>query len=498
MKLLNIFEISSPILCGAVFLGLLGLCILALVPHAAGYVLTLPDSIAVVHCLTSLVESRSSAESAVGCPEDTAYFIAVAADDRVPCRIRLNALLAVFQLGALNSSIHSLDTLITDCSSMLGSLLPTPGPGTLYSMNQSEIGPQYMSKWRLQLSRWALGGLLESRRACQQGKIRDAWRTRAMGMAFAAGLRQSDGTCVVLVADFGGCGQRGLYSSVNETAASVNLVHRAWALHHEIKTRGRDGTRSDLQALLSQTEPAYQIEMNSVVCPGQVLEAFDMDNANLETGPVVRGLFYWKLAGGAPSGPGTWYPLGGSRWVQLVEVTNLAPNAGFEWDVGEPLGFWGGYPLPHDAAWFPDNRGIAVTARQGATTRVAYLYNTPALPGSVMKMYPVEAKPGERFLLGGWLRSEAGEPEGRPSGLLGVEWLGQALTDSGSLTWLLVPGLAQESEWATFAGVVEAPAHTEGVRINLENFLYSKGFGTVFFDNIVLLDLATIAPCVGG
>ena len=68
---------------------------------------------------------------------------------------------------------------------------------------------------------------------------------------------------------------------------------------------------------------------------------YDVDEELLEQVKGLELLLWWRTDGEIPAGD-QWMQVG-EYWIQRQVVTNLFPNAGFEWGVNE-----GGIPLGLD------------------------------------------------------------------------------------------------------------------------------------------------------
>jgi len=192
-----------------------------------------------------------------------------------------------------------------------------------------------------------------------------------------------------------------------------------------------------LLAALDEMQPRYVLGRQSedaspgIAVPadlpgGWVLVGFDLDEEALAAGPPVDLVLWWEGPPAAsPDGEG--WVKAGARWVQRRHVTNLAPNAGFEWGIGPnglPEGFiWEAYsaagvPI---STWAPhygapaspahvaavERIATTVVARSGRAVTAAELRNGPSGERSFrlgLVGIPVQVDSAAIYLQAGWIR----------------------------------------------------------------------------------------------
>ncbi len=195
-----------------------------------------------------------------------------------------------------------------------------------------------------------------------------------------------------------------------------------------------------LVAALDQLQPRFVLGRQSedasppIAIPAEVaggwrLVGYDLDEEALAAGPPLELLLWWEGPAGA-SAEGEGWVKAGSRWLQRQQVTNLAPNAGFEWGTsasGLPEGFiyeaYSGGVLPI-GDWAPHFQGVTSAAHAAAIERIATVaFERPGRSSTAVELrngsssertfrmglvgIPVPVDPTLIYLQAGWIRDSA-------------------------------------------------------------------------------------------
>lgn len=200
------------------------------------------------------------------------------------------------------------------------------------------------------------------------------------------------------------------------------------------------------------------------------LEAIKYDQPALERGPLVPVQLFW-LRGDE------------KRFKQDWLAVNLAPNAGFEWEIAGavemPLGW------PSDMYGAPDSAHmLAREWRNDAQSQVAALKNSKLNRKSSLIGPFIAVQAEETYLQVGSMRSADG------LGYIGRQWLGPRHR-SDPLGYDYVAGTVSEPTWRAYAGLARAPAEAHYAEPWLLNY---DAEGEVFFDDILFAHLP-ISPC---
>lgn len=246
--------------------------------------------------------------------------------------------------------------------------------------------------------------------------------------------------------------------------------------------------RESLQATLASLEPTYPIghwgpegwvTEPAAVAEGWRLAGLDADRDALEQGGPVGVTLYW-LGTGATQAPADWL-FTGRYWLQRIEVENLAPNAGFEWEGlkdGVPLGYVeAGYGAPLDSY------RVVEDVRNGRRTRVLLLDNALArYTGVATADFPVQ--PTHLYVQAGWRRDAGNGNLGR----------GCAGPDLPGAPWYIVYGHRDRMEegWRAFA---EVSTPREGLPVDRCQIALNNvdSAGRVYYDDLLLFELPVTA-----
>lgn len=135
---------------------------------------------------------------------------------------------------------------------------------------------------------------------------------------------------------------------------------------------------------------------------GWTMVGYDLDEEMLEQTKNLELVLWWKSQGRQPVGEG-WMQVG-DYWLQRQVVTNLFPNAGFEWGVDER-----GIPLGHDRELYGRSRGSltveAVEVNENRT-QVASANNSKSIRNVALVSKEIPVKDNGYYLMSGWVRDQ--------------------------------------------------------------------------------------------
>lgn len=177
-----------------------------------------------------------------------------------------------------------------------------------------------------------------------------------------------------------------------------------------IRCLNQDGKRTEAaqyQEKLSNLGPSYYLGVEGENFQSHLpvaaneewtLVGYEIDEEILEQAKTLTLLLWWIKKGDSPES-GDFIRVG-KYWIQRQSVTNLYPNAGYEWGVDEkklPLGF--------DREYYGAPKGtfqVVEEERNGRKTQVLIANNGAEvnMSGLITKEFLV--KSGSFYLLGGW------------------------------------------------------------------------------------------------
>lgn len=230
--------------------------------------------------------------------------------------------------------------------------------------------------------------------------------------------------------------------------------------------------------VLSLRGPRYlMMEKNSwAAAPVEITDewallGYDLDERVLEAGLPLHVILYWKpLKPATP--PSDWVRMG-DRWIQIVKVNNIIPDAGFEWSRSAGWAGPGGWYTARANQW-QLVRGLTggrestfmklKPTKQGLdsnilSTRWIYHYQRNDRPYV--------------YVWGVWIRSDGGNPH------FFVHW--ETLEGTRLRTDIPVQGNIR-GPWRQYSGILWPPVNAARVTVELHNW---QSLGTVAFDNII-------------
>lgn len=244
-----------------------------------------------------------------------------------------------------------------------------------------------------------------------------------------------------------------------------------------------DVTSQDaLKNMIAGLHPIFDV--NQPVGDEWILEGFTLSERDLEFGGPFRIWLFWKPLMAVVIHNPSWCSID-DRWVQEAWVTNLAPNAGFEWGTGceEPFPF--GYP----AGIYPEEslaqHQVTWDRRERLETRVAIIDNSlaPSRRGSLAS-FVITVNPDAYYIQGGWIKSESG------TGLLGRRWILPMSTLDYDSTYDYVIVSVKDSIWQYYVGVTRPLLSADRCQLWLLNYAST---GKVYFDNLLFVEIRD--PC---
>lgn len=174
-----------------------------------------------------------------------------------------------------------------------------------------------------------------------------------------------------------------------------------------------DSSAAYIETRLSSLEPAYILGKRGIdyrtdgpvqLPSGWTLIGYEVDEESLEAGAPIDLLLWWKAPSGAQLADDGW-ARAADCWLQWQHVTNLAPNAGFEWS-GPIGGLPPGYANEFYGAPF-GSVSVVRAMRDGRQTSVLRLDNSQSWSVGLRAVAaPVE--PDAFYLMAGWRRSQGG------------------------------------------------------------------------------------------
>jgi hypothetical protein len=239
-----------------------------------------------------------------------------------------------------------------------------------------------------------------------------------------------------------------------------------------------DAVRIALETL----EPEYEVDAQA--SDGWVLRGYDLDERALEEGDTLQMSLYWLAQSPTDMDMPGWYG-GGTHWIQVALVENLAPNAGFERDevTGSVLAQGWSDRLYGASAQL---HGLVATDRGGEETTVAWLANRSERTntGFCAELGPVRV--GALYLQGIWMQTE-----NRGHARFGVGCSAGAADDR---QWSWLAAGPRVTSWAHFTGLYETPQNGSDCLVCASSI---NSTGTAYFDNALLVELE-VPPVDGG
>jgi tetratricopeptide (TPR) repeat protein len=164
----------------------------------------------------------------------------------------------------------------------------------------------------------------------------------------------------------------------------------------------------------------YLVFKPAVLPNGWTLVGYDLDQEMQEQAKTLELVLWWQSDGKTPPGSG-WTKVG-EYWLQPQEMTNLAPNGGFEWGLDER-----GMPLGYKREIYNAHNGsvsLATAPRKQNDSSVLYLNNSISQNiGLITEAIPVDAN--SYYLMAGSIFGEGSNLN------IGRNCFGQKFTPSG-------------------------------------------------------------------
>ena len=155
---------------------------------------------------------------------------------------------------------------------------------------------------------------------------------------------------------------------------------------------------------LGEQGEEYLVQEPVTLPGGWTLEGYDLDEEMLEQAHFLDLWLWWKHEGADPEGE-DWIQVG-ERWVQRQRVTNLFPNAGFEWGVDEKE-----VPIGHERELYDAPAGSLFLTRfdlNGKSTNVLVTNNTEEINQVALSSYFVPMD-DNLYLMRGWIWDQKGK-----------------------------------------------------------------------------------------
>ncbi len=238
---------------------------------------------------------------------------------------------------------------------------------------------------------------------------------------------------------------------------------------------GYEDARAQLEQRLAGLSPDYLVTNGSV--NNWRIVGFDVDEDILVTGASLPFCIYWTRDTPITTTAKYGQYILNDFLIECKDIVNLAPNAGFEWDNAEAIGFPVGY-YPKDLYQAPEtNHVVSTDDRDGQRTQVLILHNDLVNRRTGVFSYDIPVTPGASFLMGGRIRSEGGRAH------LGVNWRDG---NGGSLRYEYVARDVIPKEWRHYAGLLVAPPNVRKGNVVLINWESER---RAFFDNILFVEV---------
>ncbi len=205
------------------------------------------------------------------------------------------------------------------------------------------------------------------------------------------------------------------------------------------------------------------------------LSGLDFDEMSLEDGSKVQVVLYWLPIGNIPQNlDGSSYIMTDGQVLQIVDLPNLVPNGGFEWD--DTLGTM--LPSGYNRSFYTDEEftqhRVETMLRDGTSSRVAVLTADERVPNSSFATNLIPVNEGEIYLAGGEVRTQVtnGQPWLIPS--IGGRWIGDVAVE-GRVSF--VAGNPNIETWTMYAGILKPAQGAKAFQMWLLNNVRKNGAG---------------------
>jgi tetratricopeptide (TPR) repeat protein len=180
-------------------------------------------------------------------------------------------------------------------------------------------------------------------------------------------------------------------------------------LRHTGRNTAAVQVEEDLQALgpsyhLGARGENYQASKPAALSDTWTLVGYDLDDELLEQAKSLELFLWWQSPEEQPQGEG-WTKVG-DYWVQRQVVTNVFPNAGFEWGMDER-----GIPLGHAKELYnspPGSLNVIIKERAGEQTNIAAANNSAAVRHIALISRKMPVDESSYYLMAGQIWDEGG------------------------------------------------------------------------------------------
>jgi tetratricopeptide (TPR) repeat protein len=199
--------------------------------------------------------------------------------------------------------------------------------------------------------------------------------------------------------------EQAIADSPNLREGYVYLIH---LLLVEGETSSADRIRTRLATLgpgtiLGRQAINFQVPDPVTLPDGWTLEGYDLDEETLESGGPIEMLLWWQKPGNTIMEGEAWTQAG-SYWLERRTVTNLFPNAGFEWGTRQD-----GIPLGLNREFYGAAAGsleVRSVLRNDLNTLALFANNDVQNPNVAVVSFPIQVDPAGYYLMAGWLWDE--------------------------------------------------------------------------------------------
>jgi hypothetical protein len=149
---------------------------------------------------------------------------------------------------------------------------------------------------------------------------------------------------------------------------------------------------------------AYQDFQPAALPGGWTLVGYDLDEEMLEQARRLEIILWWRGHDKRPQGEG--WLRAGDYWLQRQVVTNLFPNAGFEWGVDER-----GIPVGYKAEIYRAPAGsllVVEAERLENQSNILVTNNSPQVNHVALASFMVPVEDQQVYLMSGWIQDQWG------------------------------------------------------------------------------------------
>jgi tetratricopeptide (TPR) repeat protein len=201
--------------------------------------------------------------------------------------------------------------------------------------------------------------------------------------------------------------QQAIISNPNSRLAYISLLYFLKENNGEnnLPNVERQIELSGPEYIIGRQWPTRQVPQPKYLEIGARLIGYDLDRSLLADSLEFDIYLWWEIPNNIVVSGDEWVEVG-KYWIQRQAVTNLFPNAGFEWGVSDD-----GIPYGLDYRLYrapPENVYVADTARFGKVSSSLVAKNSNIFQDIAMasRRFPVDAD--SYYLMAGWLWDESG------------------------------------------------------------------------------------------